>query len=378
MNLYIFSSVNWHSFWQQPQAVAEALANKYKVKFVNPVEIRNKSVHHLAQLFDNKVPNKITLLNSGTTASAFNKYYLVKQELWFKKIAKKLKKEDIAIFYNPIGQLLAFKESIGRKNKTVFMYVDDYSELSKNYVRKLAVKRATNYMISRSDKVFCTSRLLCQDVKDLNSSYTYLPNGVNLKKLSHEINKKAKTSKQKIKTKKIIFGYIGIIADWVRIDDFITLAKNFSEELEIHIVGDGPSMENLKRQSLNFKNIILHGSKPHAEAMQLLSQFDVTLYPFRVNKITHKVSPIKIFEYWAFNKPVLATKTYELEQYKDAIFFYKSKNSLIQQTETILKNKDLLVKKGKNGKNIVTSQHDWSSSLKNKLIKEIDDIKNGS
>lgn len=147
MNLYIFSSVNWHSFWQQPQAVAEALANKYKVKFVNPVEIRNKSVHHLAQLFDNKVPNKITLLNSGTTASAFNKYYLVKQELWFKKIAKKLKKEDIAIFYNPIGQLLAFKESIGRKNKTVFMYVDDYSELSKNYVRKLAVKRATNYMI---------------------------------------------------------------------------------------------------------------------------------------------------------------------------------------------------------------------------------------
>ena len=58
--------------------------------------------------------------------------------------------------------------------------------------------------------------------------------------------------------------------------------------------------------------------------------------------------------------------------------FFQIKNSLIQQTETILKNKDLLVKKGKNGKNIVISKHDWSSSLKNKLIKEIDAIKNGS
>ena len=51
------------------------------------------------------------------------------------------------------------------------------------------------------------------------------------------------------------------------------------------------------------------GKRPVTDMPRFLAHFDVALYPFVVNEMTDAVDPLKVWEYFAFGRPVLATPT---------------------------------------------------------------------
>jgi glycosyltransferase involved in cell wall biosynthesis len=57
-----------------------------------------------------------------------------------------------------------------------------------------------------------------------------------------------------------------------------------------------------------------------------LKDFDINIIPFKVNKITDSVSPLKLFEYMTNGRPIICTPTRELLKFKDRIFIEEPKN----------------------------------------------------
>lgn len=68
----------------------------------------------------------------------------------------------------------------------------------------------------------------------------------------------------------------------------------------------GPSQTALGELP-KLSNVLLLGQQPHTHLFRYIQQFDVCIVPYRNNNVTASVVPVKINEYLAAGKPVVAT-----------------------------------------------------------------------
>lgn len=107
--------------------------------------------------------------------------------------------------------------------------------------------------------------------------------------------------------------YVGsLTGEWIGWH-FLTQAARGQPEARFYLVGDAPpAVRGLRRL---YPNLRFPGMKPIAEVPAFLAHADLTLLPFMPGKISDAVSPIKVFEYLAMGKRVVATPLPELEGY---------------------------------------------------------------
>ena len=108
--------------------------------------------------------------------------------------------------------------------------------------------------------------------------------------------------------------YVGLLARNRGISTIIKaveLIKNI--DCNIKLIGEFASTEEevfltdmVNKYNLN-KRITFTGYIPHNEVLELINSASVCLYPFPSLSELEHVSPIKVFEYMAFGKPVIAT-----------------------------------------------------------------------
>ncbi len=105
-----------------------------------------------------------------------------------------------------------------------------------------------------------------------------------------------------------IIGYVGsMYGEWFREDLVVKVAQQYPEASVI-VIGD-------RRQRFADPPTNLHalGLKPHRQIPDYLAHFDVCLVPFDPVPLIQATSPLKVFEYLAMRKPVVAMKMRELE-----------------------------------------------------------------
>jgi len=91
------------------------------------------------------------------------------------------------------------------------------------------------------------------------------------------------------------------------------LAKRGGEDLGVKllIVGDGDAFEELQRMrtDLHLENCVtLAGKQPYEKIPEFIAAADVCLLPAYNNKVMRDIVPIKMYEYMAMGKPVIATR----------------------------------------------------------------------
>ena len=91
------------------------------------------------------------------------------------------------------------------------------------------------------------------------------------------------------------------------------LAKRGGDDLGVRllIVGDGDAFEELQRMriDLHLENCVtLAGKQPYERIPEFIAASDVCLLPAYNNKIMRDIVPIKMYEYMAMGKPVIATR----------------------------------------------------------------------
>ena len=81
------------------------------------------------------------------------------------------------------------------------------------------------------------------------------------------------------------------------------------------VVGDA----NTSVDRLRHPRIALLGRRPYATMPAYIAAFDCCLVPFAVNRLTDAVNPIKLREYLAAGRPVVATPLPEVLPYAEFV-----------------------------------------------------------
>lgn len=108
-------------------------------------------------------------------------------------------------------------------------------------------------------------------------------------------------------------GYTGSLHEGKGMEVMALLAKE-AQDFDFHVVG-GSSQQVKSWQSRNLSsNLLMHGHVAHGELGSYLSAFDILIAPYRAKAktkagrdISRWMSPMKIFEYMAAGKPILAS-----------------------------------------------------------------------
>jgi glycosyltransferase involved in cell wall biosynthesis len=127
---------------------------------------------------------------------------------------------------------------------------------------------------------------------------TLLPNAVNLRLFNPE-RRVAHPSDAPTKAKKLI--YVGALyGSWFDWDLIIACARAYPE-IEILVIGDYRGQSPVSLPNLHFL-----GLKRQNDLPAYLAAADVAIIPWKIDAITLATSPIKIYEYLAMRKPVVA------------------------------------------------------------------------
>lgn len=153
-----------------------------------------------------------------------------------------------------------------------------------------------------------------------------------------------------------IIGYYGALSDWFDTDILETTASQNPDKSFV-LIGNVTNSKIVTLSNI-YKNIHLLGEKSYAELPKYLKQFDVCTIPFILNDLIKATHPVKIFEYFAAGKPVVATKMPEIMEYKDSIFFANIDNFSSQINKALKSNKAKTLQK-------IAKENTWDKRANN-------------
>ncbi|MDD5213792.1 MAG: hypothetical protein PHG82_05190 [Candidatus Gracilibacteria bacterium] len=241
-----------------------------------------------------------------------------------------------------------------KTNKIIYDYLDDIS------ISDIDIEKDHINAILSADLVCTTADKLKDQILNYRKDVLYVPNGVSLNDWEIDNIDKFNDIKLKYNLHGNIIGFYGAIEDWIDFDILEEILKNNNYTLLII----GIDNKNLLKTKglLQYKNLIFIGYKPYSELKYYSSLFDVSIIPFKINKLTDGVSPVKFFEYLVQGKPVITTGFYEILKHSDYCFISKGKYEFLDNIKIALektKSEEYIKNIKEYGK-----KYDWNSLIK--------------
>lgn len=132
--------------------------------------------------------------------------------------------------------------------------------------------------------------------------------GVNLKDFDIQMSKEEARDKTGLPQGAKIAMYTGHLFDWKGADILAMAAETLPDIKFIFVGGTEYDAESFKKKFRDIPNVIVVGHKPHKEIPVFLKAADILVLPNSAkDKIYLGTSPIKLFEYMASNRPIVAS-----------------------------------------------------------------------
>ena len=189
----------------------------------------------------------------------------------------------------------------------------DAIDVSATFFSHSATKEQHERLVRRSDVVFVTAEALKQETLAIarDKEVVVVSNGADSEffernKESHQILDYAKKNRR-------IVGYIGTLGSRIDLDLVYTAA-----EVDFVLVGpfDQKTETYLKNKP---KNVPALGVKPYTQIPSYVNLFDVEIILIRSGPISDATNSVKLYEYFALGKPVVATRLKALEKYANGL-----------------------------------------------------------
>ncbi len=184
------------------------------------------------------------------------------------------------------------------ESSVVYYCVDDFSEwpgLDKNLVKAME-----NELIKKSDIFIATSQNLYKNIESQGQQVNLLTHGVDIEFFS-AVQEKEHYLLENIPKPRV--GYFGLFDDRSDKNLLIEIAK-LLPDISFVITG---GIETDTSQLEKIKNIYLTGRIPYVELPQMAKGYDICMLPYKKNKLTDSIQPLKFKEYLATGKPIIST-----------------------------------------------------------------------
>ncbi len=186
-------------------------------------------------------------------------------------------------------------------------------------------------LLAESDLVLATSRTLFDRVRTERADALRLPNAADVEHFTalppREMSPLAPLPRP-------VIGYYGAISSWFDAEA-VRLAAERHRGWSFALVGNTHGAELGDLPSL--PNVTLVGEVSYAALPSYLAAFDVCAIPFRRTPLTEATNPVKIYEYFATGKPVVARRLPELEPFADVVELYDTPETFVSSLERAVK-----------------------------------------
>lgn len=311
--------------------------------------------HNLWVFFPEKINESINWIKNNTLYNILNRINNKRFSSSIKKSIEILDFKNIILFNdNDIFRCFYLKELL--KPAVSIYYCRDYM-LGFDYWKQHG-KKLEPQLIAKSDICVANSPYLTDYCKKYNPASYYIGQGCD-EGMFKTIDKK-NIPDDMVNFSKPIIGYIGAL-NILRLDiDVLEYIANDNPGWNIVLVGRED--EQFKKCKLHLiPNIYFLGSREMADLPRYINSFDVCINPQRFNEVTIGNYPLKIDEYLALGKPVVATKTDGMKFFSDYTYIAETKEEFVSMIKKALEEDNTLLQSVR--KKFV-STHTWQNCVK--------------
>jgi glycosyltransferase involved in cell wall biosynthesis len=199
-------------------------------------------------------------------------------------------------------------------------------------------KLLENYknILPRCQWIFSTSHAFKEEYKEYaKQEIDYIPNGVDFDE------KKPQKSNYQKKEKKLI-GYVGIINQEVNMDllEFI-ISHNSNADFVVIGQATNECLQDINKLIAEHANFIHLGPKSHDEIPAFMEECDVLINIKNNNYTTSGADSIKIYEYLATGKPIVATPMPPADRFADLMYVTSDKFQYSEFIKAALSENDI-------------------------------------
>lgn len=231
--------------------------------------------------------------------------------------------------------------TLARESLRVYECYDEYAEFPGIAERPREPERllALEGDLARgADLVLATSEQLAERLRRLNPRVRCVANGVDFEHF--RAGSGAPEPQELSEIPRPIIGFVGKLNEcldfsvldavaWQRRDWSFAFLAPFDGTPKLR---RAPQFQSL----LNRSNVHLLGWQPYSRVPAFVAAFDVCTIPFVLNTLTNAIYPLKLHEYLAVGKPVVATPTRELRGFSDMAYLADTPEAFIESIERAL------------------------------------------
>lgn len=291
---------------------------------------------------------------------AVNDFWEFGAKVWMLKrfLHREHIRDAIVWVYHP-----GYAEALRQIPRKLLVYdcVDEYSAFPA-YRDKEWIKSRERALCREADLVFTTSKTLYEVKAPFNPGNTHLVHNVgDAEHFKAAMDPKAEVPEEIRRLPKPVLGFVGAVSDYKLNVEWILHAAKARPEWSFAIIGPvgigDPSTDTaaLERQP----NVHLLGQRAYEELPRYIKGFDAALIPYRINRYTESVFPIKFFEFMASGKPVVISNLPSLSDYYGSVLVADTADAFLLRCEEALSMGDA----GREARVALAEQNSWPKRI---------------
>ena len=274
------------------------------------------------------------------------------------------RRRPIAWVYHP-----CYGDAVERLDKKLLVYdcVDDYQAFPK-YRDKPWLKAREQRLCERADLVFTTSRPLHELKRAHNPERTFLIHNVgDAEHFNLALDERVHVPEdlEAIRARGPVIGFVGAVSHYKLNLEWIVATARARPDYQIALIGpigmSDPQTDVSALQRL--KNVHLLGVRDYASLPGYIKGFDVAVIPYRLNRYTQSVFPIKFFEFLATGKPVIISPLPSLKEFYGEVLVAESAEAFIAQCEAVIEQGRAASEAERERRVALAAEHSWPKRI---------------
>lgn len=302
-DVILFPAIDWHFRFQRPQHLALALAQHgFRVIYVAQTPlIAGGSMPYAVQEAPGEGVLLVQLASGSRRLPHLYRDRATESEIAGYQQSLRALIDDLEIG-NPIALIQhPFWFSIAQGIEWSRLVYDCLDHHAGFFAEGMADLVATERDLIRSASVVVASSTVLADEIEKIRPCILIRNGCDFERFSGTM----KTTN----SSRPVIGYVGAIAEWFDMHLLVEVAR-MAPHWDFVLVGSAVGSDTgLAR---NVSNIQFRGEVPYPDVPSIVASFDVCLIPFKISPLTLATNPVKVYEYLAAGRPVVATPLPEL------------------------------------------------------------------